>query len=850
VKKDLVTAPTAAQAEVHRTRLVLPSDAQPGSAAQVLMQGHAWLRFPDELEAAFQADALEPRRKLLLTCGLIGIVSICLGSLKLAELMPDIVAVAFRNVAWILAISAMAVTSFWIVPKHWRRHWQAELFTAIPLVCLNAGLIYGGMVSRADTTFTHCAAMVSSVMYACIAARLRFVWSLGCALISFVGYVTLVHGYTPRQELIVAATSALMAVSYVFALVANYAFEYNERRNWLLRKLAAEQHDALTETSERMRRLSTQDPLTGLFNRRQFDADLAQAWSLADAAREPLALLSIDVDFFKRYNDAYGHPAGDACLVRVAQALSKVAQAYGGIAARLGGEEFGLLLPGRTMAEALKAGTALCEGVHMARLVHRGSSVSGHVTVSVGAAQLWPAQGGGAPMLEHLADRALYRAKESGRHRVCAANADEASSTMAKGEADAGWPTETATAAPPQSAESAFIETLKGGFRKLRFPAEQEIAFREHNADERRKRLALMAVVGLVINSVYALGTRAMIPDIQHSALLWQAGLTVVMLLMTVLSHASRMSVLQREATFSLGTSVLAVVSAWVMSQSHELTTLAHVVSLVLIPMFAGVGARQPFRFTCVPSVITCVAVACLLHPVGTQQTLVFSDSVLMIATNTVFTLILAYTLEYGARKAWLLSQVERLQGEALEAATRSLHTLSMRDPLTGICNRRQFEEDLQRIWSESRQSHQPLAMLMIDVDFFKRYNDGYGHPMGDRCLKQVASTLSQMAHDGKGLSARLGGEEFVILLPGAHADQSIQLGERVCAAVRQLGIAHRHTSVPDLAVVTISIGVASLLADTSTDPRTLFAMADQALYQAKNGGRNRVAAWRQAVAA
>jgi diguanylate cyclase (GGDEF)-like protein len=819
------------------------TEAEPavGSAEQALAQGHAWLRFPPALEARFKADTLEPRRKLLLTTGLVGIVSICLGSVKLAELMPDIVALASRNLALILAVCILAVASFWMLPPRRRRTWQAELATAIPLLAVNVGLIYGCMISRADTTFTHAAALVSAVMYACIVARLRFAWSLGCALLTFVGYIALARPRTPLQELVVDATTTLMAVSYVFALVANYAFEHSERRNWLLRQFAAEQHEALTQASVRLHRLSVQDALTGLFNRRQFDADLAQAWTQAQATHAPLAMLSIDVDFFKRYNDAHGHPAGDACLQRVAQALSEVALAQGGVAARLGGEEFGLLLPGCTLDKAVAAGEAVCEAVKQAQVAHRSSPVSDQVSVSVGAAQLWPAAGGNPALLVDLADQALYRAKEGGRQRVCAAP-DSPPDGSAPGEAGQPEQADAPLGTPSAPAESLFTRILQGGFRRLRFPPEQEKAFREHNAQERHHRLELMAVLGLVIHNVYALVSRPMFPDIEHTALLWQVGLSALMLLMTAFSRVTPMSVQRREAVYSLGTSVLAVMSAWVLSQSHELTALAHVVSLVLIPMFAGVGARQPFRFTCVPSVVTCAALVLLLHPVGAQQELVFADSLLMVFTNTMFTLILAYTLEHGTRKEWLLSQIERQQGDALQAATQRLHGLSMLDPLTGICNRRQFEADFQRIWADSEPDHRPLAMLMIDVDFFKHYNDAHGHPAGDRCLKQVAQALSKAAWQAHGLVARLGGEEFVILLPGADIHQAERVGEAVCEAVRQAGIPHGHTQVPGLATLSVSVGATSLVARKGTAPRSVFALADQALYIAKNGGRNRVA--------
>jgi len=515
----------------------------------------------------------------------------------------------------------------------------------------------------------------------------------------------------------------------------------------------------------------------------------------------------------------------------------------------LGGEEFGLLLPACTLEEAMKAGAALCEGVRQARMEHRSSAVSGHVTVSVGAAQLWPAQGGGTQALVSLADRALYEAKEGGRNRVCGIDSSEAASDLATSPAMAAPALEPINAEPAPPAEAAYVKILADGFRQLRFPPEHEAVWRHHNAEARSKHLEIMAVIGVFMNILYALASRTMFPDIEHHAQYWQFGLSAAMLLTTAVAHVSKMPVWWREVTFSLGTSILAVVSAWVLSQSHQLIALAYSVCLVLIPMFSGVGARQPFWFTCAPSLITCVAVSWLLDPVGAQQKLVYADSVLAITTNTMFTLILAYTLEHGSRKEWLLSQIERLQGEALQQATRRLRELSMKDALTGICNRRQFEDDFQRIWADSQGKGQPLAMLMIDVDFFKLYNDSHGHPMGDSCLQQVAQTIQQMALQHQGLTARLGGEEFGVLLPGANAEQARQLGELIGAAVRERRMPHRQTRVPGQDSVTVSIGVASLLPERSTDPRRLLAMADDALYQAKHDGRNRVALWEQPLA-
>ncbi|HET8871950.1 MAG TPA: diguanylate cyclase, partial [Aquabacterium sp.] len=589
-------------------------------------------------------------------------------------------------------------------------------------------------------------------------------------------------------------------------------------------------------------------------NRRQFDKELAQACSQATTAQQSVAMLMVDVDYFKRYNDTYGHPAGDACLVQVSQVLRQLAHDHDGIAARLGGEEFALLLPGCTQDQAVDAGTALCERVRAASIVHSASAVAQHVTVSVGAAQLGPSDAGHAESLVKLADQALYQAKEAGRDRVCVAdwpataNPTPAALLPVLCDANAESADVMIDAAGPvsDSPEVAYAQTLQSKFLWLRFPDEQEVDYQQEHAAQRRLLLLIMSVLGLGIYQLYLLSSLPMFSDLPGDALTVQMRFSAGVLIIALVSHKLPVSSSWwREALFSVCASLMAVMTLWLLSQSQQSTALSFAASLALVPLFAGAGARQPFWFTCVSGVITCAAAVWLLKPMGTEQSLILQDSLLMIVNNTVFALILAYTLEYGERKAWLLSNIERLQGQKLLEATRRLHELSTQDPLTGICNRRYFDAVFDGLWNESVQDRQPLAFLIIDVDYFKRYNDGYGHPAGDRCLQQVAATISQVAQTEQALVARLGGEEFGMLLPGGDTEQILKLGEQVCAAVRQAGIEHHYSQVPGHQIVTVSIGAASLLPAEGGNRRALVAMADDALYQAKNLGRNRVEALR-----
>ncbi len=822
--------------------------AAPDSAEAVLARGHLWLRFPAALEAEFNADMLEPRRRLLVSCALIGCVGVLVGSSTVSEATPEIAKRVWEMV-WIwLALVLGSVITTWFSPRPWRRVWHTEFTTATLATAMSLLITWMATASRADTAITHSAMVTVPVMYSCLAARLRFYWSLGAALVSLAAYVAFVKGFTPEQQQMVHSLTQLMVLSYAFALVANYAFEHRERRNWLLRKVEAGQRDALIDTSRQLQRLSTQDPLTGLDNRRQFDTNLQQALDKARSRGQALALLAIDVDYFKRYNDTYGHPAGDTCLAEVARVLATQAKAHGGSVARVGGEEFAMLLPDQTPELARQSGEAVCRAVAALRMPHARSAVADHVTLSVGLAHWDPNEPEPEPPLNLLdrADRALYRAKSTGRNRLCEALRNEATlrevtARPAATPAHTGAPEPDTTnpAADPATAaiEEACHRTLASQFHWLRFPTALETEYIEQHADQRRKHLTVTSLLGMVIFNLFAIGNRSMFPDIRELVLDGQVWVTLVVLLMTVLAYLIPRP-LWREGFYSMNSAIVSVVSAWVLSHSQLTSTLAYASCLMLVPMFTGVGARQPFWFTCVPAVMTSLAAALMFKPVGPVQELVYADSLFMIINNMAYTLVLAYTLEHGSRKEWLLARIDGIQRDALMAASQRMKALSVVDPLTGICNRRQFEDDLERIWEECQEDQRPLGMLIIDVDHFKLYNDRQGHLAGDDCLKQVATLISQTAQADKGLAARLGGEEFGVLLPGGRINEALALAERIRATVSGATIAHDYAPSRH---VTVSVGVASITPQQGVDRVSLFASADQALYEAKRAGRNLV---------
>ncbi|WP_374277895.1 diguanylate cyclase [Azonexus sp.] len=181
-----------------------------------------------------------------------------------------------------------------------------------------------------------------------------------------------------------------------------------------------------------------------------------------------------------------------------------------------------------------------------------------------------------------------------------------------------------------------------------------------------------------------------------------------------------------------------------------------------------------------------------------------------------------------------------------LDAANNELKRLSAIDGLTGIANRRQFDERLDQEWRRARRAGGSVALLMCDIDYFKQYNDRYGHQAGDDCLRRVAAAIAQTMERGADLAARYGGEEFSAILPDTPLGGALFVAEKIRHAVHQLN--QPHAGSP-LGRVTLSIGVASLPADAGQTYEALIQAADQALYRAKHEGRDRVCRAETAVA-
>lgn len=200
---------------------------------------------------------------------------------------------------------------------------------------------------------------------------------------------------------------------------------------------------------------------------------------------------------------------------------------------------------------------------------------------------------------------------------------------------------------------------------------------------------------------------------------------------------------------------------------------------------------------------------------------------------------------EASARNSQLESSKQRteealqeltVKAKALESANTELTELSVSDALTGLANRRRFDDVLETQWQRALQNSDSIAVLMIDVDRFKEYNDHYGHQDGDSCLQLIASTLKQHINRSSDILARYGGEEFSIVLPSCKLTDACRIAEQVRHSIEALNISHEDSPTGS---VTVSVGVATVTPDPEESADLLLRQADSALYQAKRAGRN-----------
>jgi diguanylate cyclase (GGDEF)-like protein len=371
---------------------------------------------------------------------------------------------------------------------------------------------------------------------------------------------------------------------------------------------------------------------------------------------------------------------------------------------------------------------------------------------------------------------------------------------------------------------SPFADQLSRGFAKLKFGGLLEKEFRDFYVAQNLPRARLSGLIAIILVLVvtcvdFVLGTPAIGP-------LNALRLGVLCPLLAVIGVAVSLPAARRyySEVAAVGVTLVGFVVTYI-SDIAALQGASYVLAgLVMVILYASLFLGLLFN--------TAIAIATLLvitHVVmGIVVGLPLNELCYMTAilgAAAVIGGISTYNLEHALRTNFL--------------ETRLLNELAERDGLTGLYNRRIFDDFIRRVWRQSRREEVPIGIVFVDIDYFKIYNDLYGHQAGDDCLKKVAGSIAHCAKRPFDFAARYGGEEFVLVLYGPPDDYARSLPEQIRRDVLDLAIPHAGSTCA--LHVTVSVGVALARATSSRSLAGAIQTADEALYQAKREGRNRV---------
>ncbi len=391
---------------------------------------------------------------------------------------------------------------------------------------------------------------------------------------------------------------------------------------------------------------------------------------------------------------------------------------------------------------------------------------------------------------------------------------------------------------------------LQKGFRWMLFPQPIEAQFVHDGMAARLRHFVVSGLISLLVYNGFLLVDYLMANDVFWLAVQLRMGIfTPAALLLLYLSWGHPEWVLKHippavvEGIVLISGLAAACSLAFILASTRSEYMHFYHVGFIVVLTYGNIVQRLRFWNAAIFS-ISLVAI----HTVGVVVLPNFPPRLLwpivsMVASTALFTLSANYMMERDERRRYLLTLRERGLIQNLTRTHERLTELSRIDGLTGLHNRRHFQEYLDQIWRRAMYDQSSVCVLMVDADHFKKFNDRYGHPAGDECLKAIAQVLKVHVRQPGDLIARYGGEEFIAVLPSTDLVLAVSVAERVRQAVEALQI--RHESSNTALVLTVSVGVACVQADFERSVSALTAAADASLYQAKREGRNRVCAQR-----
>lgn len=389
-----------------------------------LAEGFPMLVFPRELEERFLLEGEVKRFNVMVISGVAAVI--LFGCMIIGDwlLSPEVLPVAalLRECVFPPAmLIGLYVLSRLRMPA--LNEWMIALAGMLAAVLETVIVLKG----QSEWAVARVVQLNIIMVFTCAIARFWPAVTVALAVAGLHGYVVLFMRDT--TGMLAFNTTLLLMTSVAFVLYGNYKLEHDERMSFLLDAREKALHASLTQAHERLTHMATTDALTQVANRRYFESFLHECWQRAQQQGLELSLILLDVDFFKPYNDRYGHQAGDRCLVAVAEALSSCIRRPGDLVARWGGEEFVVVMMEADDSAVAAAAERIRLAVSSLPLPHEGSACAPHVTVSGGWASIRPQMHEAWPQLVQAADEALYGAKQAGRNRMLGAHALPGSAT-------------------------------------------------------------------------------------------------------------------------------------------------------------------------------------------------------------------------------------------------------------------------------------------------------------------------------------------------------------------------------------------------------------------------------------